>query len=244
MSIQFCRFGFLTNESKCAWELTQMFSWLGTVINKAASQIGATVKPIMNLQDDLNSIRSVSSLVSQFASLLVLSLGNCVGSVSWLMTRNLFTLINSASTWSSYVQLSSKLTFWKPNVVSLNGVPISLERNKPSIDRLFRCIRFSLRQFHRVRRQNLSLKLVGFREIAKFPHSESCLLFLYQWKLSPSPYRLSRLLGLPIIRMSSVSLNVGLKYQHYRIWKWTSTRAEFLMALALTCSGYREISTV
>ena len=39
-----------------------MFSWLGTVINKAASQIGATVKPIMNLQDDLNSIRSVSSL--------------------------------------------------------------------------------------------------------------------------------------------------------------------------------------
>ena len=77
---------------------TEVFSWLGTVINTAASQIGATVKPIMSLQDDLNSIASVSSLLSQLASLLVLSLGNCVGNVSRLMTRNLFALINFAST--------------------------------------------------------------------------------------------------------------------------------------------------
>ena len=90
------RSGFLTNESKCVWRLTQVVSWLGTVINSAASQIGATVKPIMSLQDDLTP--SVTSLVSQFASLLVLSLGNCVGNVSRLMTRNLFALINSAST--------------------------------------------------------------------------------------------------------------------------------------------------
>ena len=96
--VELRRSGFLTNESKCVWKLTQVFSWLGTVINTAASQIGATVKPIMSLQDDLNSIASVSSLVSQFASLLVLSLGNCVGNVSRLMTRNLFTLINFAST--------------------------------------------------------------------------------------------------------------------------------------------------
>jgi len=83
--VDLCRSGFLTNESKGVWKLTQVFSWLETVISTAASQIGTTHE-------------SVSSLVSQFASLLVLSLGNCVGNVSRLMTRNLFTLIYCAST--------------------------------------------------------------------------------------------------------------------------------------------------
>jgi len=56
--VDLCHSGFLANESKCVWETTQMISWLGTVINTATSQIGATDKQIMSLQDDLNSILS------------------------------------------------------------------------------------------------------------------------------------------------------------------------------------------
>lgn len=48
--------------------------------------------------------------------------------MSRLMTRNLFAIINSASSWNSHVHLSSdsltELAFW--NVANLNGVPTSV----------------------------------------------------------------------------------------------------------------------
>jgi len=40
--VDLCRSGFLTNESNGVWKLIQVFSWLGTVISTATSQIGAT----------------------------------------------------------------------------------------------------------------------------------------------------------------------------------------------------------
>ena len=136
-----CRSGFLANDSKCVWEPTQTISWLGTVINTATSQIGATEKRIQSLQDDLNSILSVSPSsipVRKLASICgkIISLGNCVGIVSRLMTRNLFAVVNSASSWNSYVLLSpeslTELIFCKSNIASLNGIPIWPNRNKPS----------------------------------------------------------------------------------------------------------------
>lgn len=116
-----------------------MISWL--VINTATSQIGATEKRIQSLQDVLNSILSVSSScipVRKLASVCgkIISLGKCVGNVSLRTTRNLFTLINSASSWNSYVLLSpeslTELIFWKSNSASLNSILIWPNRNKPS----------------------------------------------------------------------------------------------------------------
>lgn len=95
------RSAFLANESKCVWEPAQVISWLGSVINTTTSRISATDERIMSLQDVLNSILSVSSVgipVRKLASVWgkIISLTNCVGNVSRLMTRNLFAVINSA----------------------------------------------------------------------------------------------------------------------------------------------------
>ena len=148
-----------------------MISWPGTVINTATSQIDATEKRIQSLQDNLNSILSVSSSsipVRKLANICgkIISLGNCVGNVSRLMTRNLFAVVNSALSWNSYVLLSpeslTKLIFWKSNIASLSGIPIWPNRNKPS--KIIysdasgsACISFI--EFD---------ELVRFREIAKF----------------------------------------------------------------------------
>lgn len=95
------RSAFLANESKCVWEPTQVISLLGSVINRTTSRITATDERIMSLQDVLNSILSVSSVripVRKLASVCgkIISLTNCVGNVSRLMTRNLFAVTNSA----------------------------------------------------------------------------------------------------------------------------------------------------
>ena len=129
------------NESKCVWEPTQVISWLGTVINTATARIGATHKQITSLQDDLHSLLSTSSAripVRKLASVCgkIVSLTNCVGNASRLTTRNLFAVINSASSWNSHGHLSfvslTELSFWRSNLASLNGIPIWPERNKPS----------------------------------------------------------------------------------------------------------------
>jgi ribonuclease HI len=66
----------------------------------------------------------------------IISLGNCVGNVTRLMTRNLFSVIHSRSSWSSFVKLTSdarvELRFWKCNVLYLNGIPIWPIKCKPS----------------------------------------------------------------------------------------------------------------
>ena len=51
-----CRSGFFANESKCVWEPIQVISWLGSVINTAASRIAATDERITSFQQCLNGV--------------------------------------------------------------------------------------------------------------------------------------------------------------------------------------------
>ncbi|KAL9969042.1 hypothetical protein ACROYT_G021206 [Oculina patagonica] len=133
--------GFLPNEAKCVWEPTQIITWLGTVLNTATSEISATEKRVTSLQQDLSSLLATSSIclpVRKLASVCgkIISLGNCVGNVSRLMSRNLFAVINSAPSWNASVYLSSdalaELNFWSSNVASLNGIPMWPVSSKPS----------------------------------------------------------------------------------------------------------------
>lgn len=87
--------------------------WLGTVINTTTSCTADTDERSMSLQDVLTSILSVSSVripVRKLACVCgkIISLTNCVGNVSRLMTRNLFAVISSAWSWNSHVLLSSE----------------------------------------------------------------------------------------------------------------------------------------
>ena len=94
----------------CLGTLSDMV-WLGTVIDTANSTIAATDKRIESLLCDLNDILRDSRL-----SVHVKKIGN----VTRFMSRNLYSLINSASAWSDYVQLNGEavieLKFWQENL--------------------------------------------------------------------------------------------------------------------------------
>ena len=66
----------------------------------------------------------------------IISLSNCVGNVTRLMSRNLYSLINSASAWSDYVQLNEEavieLQFWQENLCKCNGIPIWPVKRRPT----------------------------------------------------------------------------------------------------------------
>lgn len=115
--------------------------WLGTVIDTANSTIAATDKRIESLLCDLNDILRDSRLsvhVKKIAPVAgkIISLSNCVGNVTRLMSRNLYSLINSASAWSDYVQLNGEavieLKFWQENLCKCNGIPIWPVKRRPT----------------------------------------------------------------------------------------------------------------
>ena len=127
------KFGLLPNEEKCVWEPCQSIVWLGTVINTANSSIAATDKRIRGLVSDLDDLLRdlhVAVHVKRVATVAgkIMSLSNCIGNVTRLMSRNLYSLINSASTWFDFVKLSKEvvieLVFWRENLCKCNGIPI------------------------------------------------------------------------------------------------------------------------
>ena len=105
----FISLGFVPNEEKSLWEPTQVITWLGTVIDTSQCIISATDTRIQSLLEDLSflldsthpSLYQVRKLASVCDK--IISPGNCVGNVAWLMTRNIFAVINSAMNWNSMV---------------------------------------------------------------------------------------------------------------------------------------------
>ena len=88
----------------------------------------------MKLTPDLRSLQTLSSQQSvrqvHVKSVLsvagqIISLSSCVGSVTRIMTRHHFSVVNSAFSWDSEVFLSddsiAEINFWANNVDSLNG---------------------------------------------------------------------------------------------------------------------------
>ena len=126
---------------KSIWDPCQTIDRIGTVINTANSSIAATDKRIESLVGDLNDLLHDSHLavhVKRIAAVAgkIISLVNCVGNVARLMSRNLYSLINSISTWFDYVHLSEEvvmeLKFWQENVCKCNEIPIWPVKERPT----------------------------------------------------------------------------------------------------------------
>ena len=107
----------------------QSIVWLGTVINTANSSSAAPDKRIQGLVSDLDDLLRdlhVAVHVERVATVAgkIMSLSNCIGNVTRLMSRNLYSLINSASTWFDFVKLSKEvvieLVFWRENLCKCN----------------------------------------------------------------------------------------------------------------------------
>ena len=126
--------GFVPNQEKSLWEPVQIITWLGVILNTIEGTVKATAERIAKLSSDLVFLQSLSSQqslrqvhVKSVASLAgqIISLSSCVGSVARIMTRHLFSVVNSALSWDSEVFLSddavAEINFWAANVDSLNG---------------------------------------------------------------------------------------------------------------------------
>lgn len=126
--------GFVPNQEKSVWEPVQVITWLGDVLNTIDGFVQATDERIVKLTSDLGSLQTLSSRqsvcqvrVKSVASVagLIISLSSCVESVTRIMTRHLFSVVNSASSWDSKVFLTddfiSEINFWANNVDYLNG---------------------------------------------------------------------------------------------------------------------------
>ena len=123
--------GFVPNKDKSLWEPVQIISWLGVHLNTFDGTIRATEERIAKLSQDLAALSSYKSSsavrVKRIASVAgqIISLSSCVGSVARIMTRFLFSVVNSAVSWDSEVFLSNdslcEIEFWSNNVHVLNG---------------------------------------------------------------------------------------------------------------------------
>ena len=123
--------GFVPNKDKSLWEPVQIISWLGVHLNTLDGTIRAMDERIAKLPLDLAALSSYkySSAVhvKRVASVAgqIISLSSCVGSVARIMTRFLFSVVNSAVSWDSEVFLSNdslcEIEFWSNNVHVLNG---------------------------------------------------------------------------------------------------------------------------
>ena len=123
--------GFVPNEEKSLWEPVQVITWLGVVLNTIDGTIKATEERIEKLNAGLVELLSFQPPrkvhVKRVASVTgqIISLSPCVGSVARIMTRFLFSVVNSARSWESEVFLSddslSEISFWKNNLLFLNS---------------------------------------------------------------------------------------------------------------------------
>ena len=130
------KFGLLTSDEKCVWEVTQEMEWTGWIINTKEFKIFLPERKILKAEEKLEAllakvgkpvkVRELSSVVG-----LIISFGLAVGRSARFHTR--FATMEVARVveekdWGASMVLTmevvSELRFWKANLRRLNGQPI------------------------------------------------------------------------------------------------------------------------
>ena len=106
--------GFVLNEEKSQWEPMQIITWLGVILNTVDGSITATDEQIAKLSHALEilsthehptRVHACSRAFKCAASVAgqIISLSSCLAPVARIMTRFLFSVINSAASWDCEV---------------------------------------------------------------------------------------------------------------------------------------------
>lgn len=113
-----------------AWNLT-LRNALSLRPNRRIQSLKEALSFLLGSEGSLYQVRKLASACSK-----IISLGNCVGNVTRLMTRNTFGVVNFATNWNSLISLTpecvDELNFWKDNLVHINGVPLWPVKDKPT----------------------------------------------------------------------------------------------------------------
>ena len=183
--------GFVPNEVKSLWEPVQVITWLCVVLDTTDGTIKATDERIEKLNAGLVELLSCQPPqkvhVKRVATVTgqITSLSPCVGYVARIMTRFLFSVVNSARSWESEVFSQTTLfqksvsgrTTWYSSIARFVG------RSSPSQGHLFRCLQFGFWCFRKELEFSISSELVSCRAYPKF-HLKHSKLFASPWKLS------------------------------------------------------------
>ena len=122
------RAGFVTNHTKCNWTPSQQCAWLGFELDLEQGKITVPQAKINALEALLKDAIGKCSLPAKaLASITgkIISMSPGLGPVTRLMTRGLYTLLNTRMSWLQYLPLSDhvrgELGFWYNKIEKFNG---------------------------------------------------------------------------------------------------------------------------
>ena len=94
------KFGFVVNEEKSIWEPVQVITCLGTVLDTNQCVISVTEQRISKLKANIYSVLKGDSMIANVRNLStvvgqIILLTPCVGSVTRILTRSLYAVVNT-----------------------------------------------------------------------------------------------------------------------------------------------------
>ncbi|VDI62510.1 Hypothetical predicted protein [Mytilus galloprovincialis] len=129
--------GFVPNKDKCIWWPVQNLVWLGFIWDLKLCLFQLLPEKVANLVDLAGVIleqphKVKIRLLAKFCGKNI-SFTPVIGNVTQIMTRCLFSVINSRNEWDQFVDLNfysgsiREILFWRQNIVSLKPVAILRE---------------------------------------------------------------------------------------------------------------------
>ena len=97
------KFGFVVNEEKSVWEPVQVIQCVISVTEQRISKLKANIYSVLKGDSMIANVRNLATVVGQ-----IISLTPCVGSVTRILTRSLYAVVNTKVSWNSTVQLTKK----------------------------------------------------------------------------------------------------------------------------------------
>ena len=122
------RAGLVEHTAKCSWVPSQQASWLGFDLNLEQGVISIPEGKIASLKSQLDQAVATSCVKArQLASIIgkIIAMSLAVGPVSRLMTRSMYSLLNSRQYWCQVLALNTEVLeemyFWLQNIDGING---------------------------------------------------------------------------------------------------------------------------
>ena len=120
--------GFVAHAEKSHWEPTRNIVWLGFELDLEEGKVKVPKEKLMCLQEMMEGVKVEEKIPAKtLASLIgkIMALSIAVGPVARLMTRSLYTVLNSRTSWFQKLNVSQEareeIAFWKEGLPRLQG---------------------------------------------------------------------------------------------------------------------------
>ena len=120
--------GFVTHIGKSHWDPTRSIIWLGFELDLGEKKIKVPKAKLVGLQEILGNIKVEEKVSAKYLATLIskiMALSIAVGPVARLMTRSLYAVLNSRTSWFQKLDIlpeaKDELMFWQESLPRLQG---------------------------------------------------------------------------------------------------------------------------